>query len=289
MQLVSVICTCFNHENHVITALESVWHQSYTPIEIIIIDDASTDNSVMLIENWIADKPSIKFLKNKTNLGITKSFNSAAAIANGAFLMDFATDDILFPEAIAKLVTKFENSSHKNLGLVYANLENITEDGKFIRNYFENEETQRPTGYIFSSILDSGKSICSPTALISRTVFTKLNGYDENLAYEDLDFWIRLARQYEIDYLDTVLVQKRILDSSLGNQFYVKENASKMNHSTFLILQKASKICSNNLEFKMLLKRIHHEILLNFKHKNFGLLFQLFLLKIKIEIALRLQ
>ena len=95
MQLVSIICTCYNHSSFVIEALESVFNQSYKNIEIIIIDDASSDNSVYLIENWLLDKPNILFLKNEENKGITTSFNKASKYAKGEFLIDFATDDIL--------------------------------------------------------------------------------------------------------------------------------------------------------------------------------------------------
>lgn len=285
MQLVSIICTCFNHEKHVIATLESVWSQSHNNIEIIIIDDASTDNSVALIDDWIKNKPTIQFLKNSFNLGITKSFNKAAKLATGEFLFDLATDDILYPDAIEKLVNKFNISSYKKLGLVYANLENINEEGAHISNYFKKSESDRPTGTIFKNIIDTGKTICSPTALIAKKAFDFLNGYDENLAYEDLDFWIRLARKFEIDYVDAILVKKRIIENSLGKQFYCSKNSKKMNHSTYLILQKTIKICENKEELKTVMKRIHHEIILNYHTRNFILLLQLLILKVKCSIT----
>jgi len=67
--LVSVIVLCYNQEKFVAEAIESVFKQDYEPIEIIIYDDASTDNSQYVIENFIAKHPEVKYIPGKTNLG----------------------------------------------------------------------------------------------------------------------------------------------------------------------------------------------------------------------------
>ncbi len=71
--------------------------------------------------------------------------------------------------------------------------------------------------------------------------FDELKGYDENLAYEDLDFWIRASRLYQFDFIDCILIQKRISDTSLTSSFYDKNNSrfKKINTTTYLILKKA--------------------------------------------------
>ena len=58
--------------------------------------------------------------------------------------------------------------------------------------------------------------------MIKKEVFDQLSGYDENLAYEDLDFWIRASRVYDFDFTDEILVQKRIVINSLGSDFHKK-------------------------------------------------------------------
>lgn len=281
--VVSIICLNYNQEKNVQEALHSVLAQSYENIELIILDDCSTDNSVIIIEEWLKNnKINAKFVKNNSNQGVTKSFNNAVSFCSGKYLFDFASDDLLLPDTIQELVTKFESSTYTNLGLVYANLENIDEDGHFISYYFDTKE--RPNGYIFEKIIDSGKTICSPTALISSKVFKNLKGYDESLMYEDLDFWIRLSRDYEIDYLDKVLVKKRKTSNSLGEQFHSKIISKKINTSTYKILKKAFSLCKSKTEFRALLRRIHYEIGLNFKLRNFRLLCKLLFLKLKIHL-----
>lgn len=287
--IVSVICLCYNHEKFVTEALDSIINQSYENIEIIIVDDCSSDDSVKNIKQWIQQHPDAIFIENDQNIGNTKSFNLAAKVAKGNFLIDFATDDLLVPDCIEKQISHFQNSTFKNLGLIYGNAALINENGQFMSYYFDVNEKgktieKRPTGEIFKNIIDSGKTICSVSAMISKPVFDSLQGYDENLAYEDLDFWMRLSRNFEIDYIDAVLVQKRMLYNSLGSQFFRKKRYSqKINHSTYLILKKIFGLIQNQSESKALLRRTHYEILLNCRSRNFSILLKLALLKLKIH------
>jgi len=289
--LVSVICLCYNHEPFVIETLESVLNQTYTNFELIIVDDCSRDSSVEKINHWLQKNPKCKFIQNQKNLGNTKSFNIAAQHANGAYLIDLAADDLLLPNCIEKQVTTFETSVLKNLGLVYGNVQNINEHNEILNEYFPvNKDnkviTKRPTGAIFSNVIDSGNTICSVSAMFSKEAFFHLNGFDEDLAYEDLDFWVRLSRVYEIDFIDEILVQKRRVCNSLGSQFHDKNYSKRINTSTFIILKKAYDLCDTENEYRKLLKRIHYEIRLNYKNHDFGLVFQSLLLKLKTEFKI---
>lgn len=289
--LVSVICLCYNHEPFVIETLESVLNQTYTNFELIIVDDCSQDASVEKINHWLQNNPKVTFIQNQKNLGNTKSFNIAAQHAKGTYLIDLAADDVLLPNCIEKQVNAFETSVYKNLGLVYGNVQNINESNQILNEYFPVDEThkvitKRPTGSIFSNIIDSGTTICSVSAMFSKEAYLKLKGFDENLAYEDLDFWIRLSKEYEIDFIDAILVQKRRVSNSLGSQFHVKNYSKRINTSTLIILKKAYTLCESKTEYRNLLKRIHYEILLNYKNKNFELVFQFLLLKSKTEFKI---
>ncbi|MFC7773232.1 glycosyltransferase family 2 protein [Flavobacterium sp. GCM10027622] len=285
--IVSVICLCYNHEEYVTDALDSIIKQTYDEIEIIIIDDCSTDKSVEKIELWLQNHPEIVFIQNKANLGNTKSFNIAAKQASGEYLIDFATDDLLIENCIKKQVDRFQNSIYKNLGLVYGNTLLVNEKGEFHSYFFDvdhNEKTivKRPTGRIFDHVIDTGKAICSVSGMVSKKAFDELNGYDEQLAYEDLDLWVRLSYEYEIDYIDSVLVKKRIISNSLGSQFHrEKKYSQKINHSTYLILKKIIRLVTTKNQCKALLRKINYEINLSIKSKNYGLLIKLLIVKMK--------
>lgn len=285
--LVTVICLCYNHETYVIESLDSVINQSYPAIELIIVDDCSTDNSKTIITNWLEKNPGIPFIANETNLGNTKSFNKTLKLAKGDFIIDLAADDILLPNCISLQLKKFKESRYKNLGIVYGNAELIKENGAFDSYFFPldaNKKTieKRQIGDIYLSVLSGGNSICSVSAMIKKTVLDHLDGYDENLAYEDLDFWIRTSRLYEVDFIDEILVQKRILANSLGTQFFKKNNerARIINRSTYLILKKGIALNRTRAEDLAIQKRVHHEIVHSLKVNDFGLLFKFIGLRI---------
>jgi len=290
--LVTVICLCYNHEAYVTESLDSVINQSYLPIQLIIVDDFSTDNSKIVIENWLHKNPEIHFISNKTNLGNTKSFNKALILAKGEYIIDLAADDLLLPNCIITQVNAFKNSNLKNLGVVYGNAELISEKGLLVSYYFpvntqKKVIKKRITGNIYENVLSDFDSICSVSAMMKKTVLDDLEGYDESLAYEDLDFWIRASRIYEFDFIDEPVMQKRIVSNSLANQFFKKNNpkTKKIDYSTYLILKKGIQLNQSIQEDLAIQKRVHNSIINCLENKNYWLVLKNF--KLRIILAWR--
>lgn len=276
--LVTVICLCYNHQDYVLKSLNSVLNQNYSAIELIVLDDFSTDNSKTVIETWLVDHPEIQFLANETNLGNTKSFNKALKLAKGEYIIDLASDDILLPNCVALQINAFKISRYDNLGIVYGNVELITENGKFDSYYLPVDTSKktikkRVTGDIYLSVLSGGNSICSVSSMVKKAVFDNLQGYDETLAYEDLDFWIRASRIYKFDFIDEILIQKRIVTNSLGTYFLKKNDsrAKKINHSTYFILKKTIQLNRTKLEDLAIQKRVHYDIIHTAKVRDYKL------------------
>jgi glycosyltransferase involved in cell wall biosynthesis len=261
--LVTVICTCYNHEKYVLDALNSVINQVYQNVQLIIVNDNSSDNSDDVILKWLTNYPNVKYIQNKTNLGITKSFNNAHKHTKGDYLIDLAADDILLPDCIRLQLDAFNNSNYTNLALVYGNAILINERGDFERYFFPRHEDggllkKHPTGDMYKYIISDVHSLCSVTAMIKTESFDSLGGYDTSLYYEDLDFWIRASREFNFDFTNDVLVKKRILKNSLGDS-YKKDSTyyTKINNSTYHILKKTFSLNKNKEEHKGLLKRIY--------------------------------
>ena len=280
--LVSVICLSYNHEVYVVEALNSVINQTYPNIELLIADDCSSDHSVGVIQDWLQHHPNVYFLANEKNLGNTKTFNQLAKKAKGEFIIDLAADDILLPNCIEKQVTTFQNSKYENLGIVYGNLLEIDENGNFIRNYYT-EEDHPESGNIYKMVIGRTTKICSVSSMVKKSVFEKLGYYDEDLAYEDLDLWVRTSRIYEFEYIPELLIKKRILASSLSSFFTQKKNpkTKKLHKSSLKILHKAFKLNQSKDEHKALLGRIRFEFYKFLKSKEYLLLFQLIFLGLK--------
>lgn len=257
---VSVICIAYNHEPFIEAALKSVFKQTYSDLELIVLDDGSNDGSVQLIKRIIEGKD-IPTVFHDKNEGYTKIFNQGFSMSSGEYIIDFALDDVMKPDFIAKSIEKFQTSSEKT-GVVFSNADYIDKDGVVIDNH--NERLFRkgmikavPSGDIFEWVLKR-YFICTPTMVIKREVLDRLGGYDESLAYEDFDFWVRSSRYWEYTYMDEVLFQKRKLRDSMSGQRHRFHFNEQMN-STFKVCEKAFHLVKTKKERKALIERLNYE------------------------------
>ena len=129
--LVSIVCLCYNHQAFVRQAVESVIQQSYSPLQIIVADDASSDASVAEILKLKTEYPFLDLLLIAENVGNCKAFNAAYKLAKGEFIIDFATDDLMLPDRIEKQV-QFFGQQDRNTGVVFTDAVYIDEAGNFI-------------------------------------------------------------------------------------------------------------------------------------------------------------
>lgn len=258
--LVSVICLCYNHERFISEALDSVLAQTYPDLEIIIMDDCSTDNSVAIIREYLQKYPQLTFLSTGTNQGNTKAFNIAWRASKGAYIIDFATDDVLLPERVAQQVAAFERLD-ETYGVVYSDAEYINDEGQHVRFHCQRNRAGEvisfaPSGDIFHHLLGR-YFICPPTMMMKRRVFEDLQGYDETLAYEDFDFWLRSSRRYKYFFLDAITTKRRLHASSLSHQLY--KPGDKQLASTVAVCEKAAELVQNAEERSALTRRLQYE------------------------------
>ena len=130
--LVTVICICYNQSRFVEEALDSIVSQTYKSIELIVIDDGSTDGSVKVIKNWISIHPETTLLINATNLGYCKTFNKAFGISTGSYCIDLAADDILLPNRVEDGLKSLSEAGNE-YGVTFSDAEHVDEQGNFIR------------------------------------------------------------------------------------------------------------------------------------------------------------
>jgi glycosyltransferase involved in cell wall biosynthesis len=258
--LVSVVCLCFNHERFVSEAIHSVLNQTYTNVELIVVDDCSSDSSVSVIEQIIKDHPNIQFLKLNENLGICAAFNRGLALTKGDFITDFAADDVMLPHRMERLLNRF-STLDQSYGVVFSDVVYINAAGKQLRYHTEhliekNLISKIPEGWVFKDILRR-YFISAPSMLVRSVVFKRLNGYDEDLAYEDFDFWVRSSREFKYAYMDEVLTKVRVVKGSMSSKLY--DLGDEQLHSTFLVCKKALKLCHDEEEKKVLLRRVRYE------------------------------
>ena len=255
--LVSVICLCYNQAAYVQQALQSVLSQTYSAIELIIADDASTDGSRAIIERFAQDHPHIQLVLNDSNQGNCRTLNKALALAKGKYVIDLAADDVLFNDRIEKQVAVFEQQG-ESCALVYSNACLINEKGIEIGKYFATNHhgkaiRQVPTGEVYERLLWDD-FICPPTTMFRKAILDQLGGYDETLSYEDFDCWIRMARDHTFAYLDDITMLRRVVKNSWGQKPKIHLASS------FAICQKAFKLNRNQAENHALSIRIRYFI-----------------------------
>ncbi len=254
--LVSVICLCYNHERFVRDALQSVIDQTYSPIELIVIDDFSLDGSAEIIRDFVTHHPAVAFIQLPANLGNCRAFNRGLWIAQGKYIIDLAADDILTAKRVERGVAVFE--SNPECGVQFSDAELMDENA--LTTGFHSDKFPHstiPSGMIFSEIL-ARYFINSPTMMMRKSLLDELGGYDESLAYEDFDFWVRSARRTRYVYLPEALVKRRVLTTSMGRQQYAK--ASVQQQSTFVVCKKALALCVEKEDFTALQRRIRYEL-----------------------------
>jgi glycosyltransferase involved in cell wall biosynthesis len=273
--LVTVVCLCYNHERFVKEALESVFNQTHQTVQLIVIDDASADGSVGVIRNILKEHPEVPFLALEKNNGNCRAFNQAIPLIKGDFVIDFSADDILLPSRIEEGVKTF-NHFGKEYGIHFSDAENISEDSQHLSFHSDRfPHSTIPQGDVYSAVIEK-YFICGPSVMIRTEVLKQMNGYDETLAYEDFDLWIRAAREFKFCYTPKVLIRRREVATSLGQQQFKKGSAQLI--STYKVCLKIQKLNRTRDEQRALSKRVTYEITVALRLSNFALAIRYFFL-----------
>jgi glycosyltransferase involved in cell wall biosynthesis len=227
--LVSILVASYNNSQYILETLNSIKNQTYGPIELLIIDDASKDNVCELIENWIlTNNFQVKFIKKLVNKGVCDSANTLIDNASGRFLSFFATDDIMLPNRIELLVRKM-NSVNEKVGFIYHDVECFGENITSF-NFLENKKVNYLKGNLYEDLVLGRFRFPTPGNFVKREVFDKVGKFDPRLRGEDIDMWFRVAEYFEFDYIEMPLVKYRIHGQSLSrnsSSIHVANDKSK--------------------------------------------------------------
>ena len=270
LPLVTIVALCYNHAPFLREALDSILAQTYPNLEVILVDDASTDASTAILKRYAAANPTWQLLLLPQNLGNCAAFNRAYRQSRGEFLIDFATDDVLLPNRITQQVAAFQQLE-PSYGVVYSDAELIDEHSRFVRRHYRRDahgwlHPQPASGNIFAEVL-SRYFISTPTMLMRRATLNDLGGYDETLAYEDFDFWVRAARTWYFYFLDEVTTRKRLHPAAMSRRGYRPHDPFLT--STIQVCRKALLLCRTPAEKAALTVRLRWEMHQAVRWRNF--------------------
>lgn len=185
--LVSVVIACYNGEKYIDKCLNSITNQSYQNIQILICDDASTDNSYSILKNWQSIDPRIILLRNSDNKHSAASRNSCIEISSGKYILIQDIDDYSSHNRIELLV---QSLYLNKVDFVSSSMFIIDENGT-IKNNKILKHKKFPNKYDFICNI----SFNHPATLFLKSVLLKVNGYrvaEETKGSEDYDLFMRL-------------------------------------------------------------------------------------------------
>lgn len=214
--LVSILMTAYNRETLIGEAIESVLNSTYKNFELIICDDASTDNTVNVAKAFAAKDNRIKVLVNNKNLGDYSNRNRAAGFAKGKYIKYLDSDDKLSPTGLQVMVESMERYPEAALGIVQFKSPNnehdqfpvLVDSHKAYVEHFYGREILRfgPTG-----------------SIIVKEIFDKLGGFGTRRFISDTECWLKIAAQYPIVKIQPDVVWWRVHENQefdVGNKTF---------------------------------------------------------------------
>jgi glycosyltransferase involved in cell wall biosynthesis len=206
MAQVSVIIPTYNGASYVASAIQSALNQTFEDLEILIVDDASTDRTLNEIEPFLTDKR-VKLLCNTSNLGIPATKNKAVKMARGQFIAFLDQDDVWLPNKLEVQINHLKQDD--NIGVIASAIYFIDESGNLIGKKILNIENAQPLTQVKRLLL--GNFITNSSAVVRRSCFDKVGYFNENLrGSDDYDLWVRIAKYFKIHYLNQILIKKRL-------------------------------------------------------------------------------
>jgi len=222
---VSVIIPAHNYGRFIGAAIESVVSQTRAPLEVLVVDDGSTDDT----EEKVRAFSEVKYFRKERG-GVSSARNLGVSNSRGEYIAFVDADDTWVSTKLEKQLDKFRQDTE--IGLVHCGVRRIdTATGEI--NWFEMSGAE---GWVIDDlVLYQGPQIMGPgsTIVVRRDVFEDVGGYDQNLTHgEDWEFCVRVAKKYKIGFVEEALVNYR------GHGANAHLNIGQMETSTLLAWSK---------------------------------------------------
>jgi glycosyltransferase involved in cell wall biosynthesis len=233
--LVSVNITTFNRSKLLLNSIDSILRQSYENIEIVVVDDCSSDDTEIVIRQYTNKHDNIRYYRHLMNMGNAKARNTALEKCKGIFVAFMDDDDEwIDEEKLAKQVLILNNNRH-NIGIICSSVRLDKGNGIFV-----DKVIHKPID-LKEKILSGNGVIYSPTVLTSRQIMKQVGGFDPNMKRGvDSEFYRTCIVQYKYDvyFMDEIttkireygddrmtlaLDEKEIVKAIIANLYLVKK------------------------------------------------------------------
>jgi glycosyltransferase involved in cell wall biosynthesis len=195
--LVSIIVPSFNQGRFIRQTIESALAQSYRPLEIVVVDGGSSDETLQVLRSF-GERPELRW-RSEPDDGVAHAVNKGLALAAGSIAGIQSSDDYYLPGALEAAVAAFSDPS---VGLVYGDVQKVDEAG------VEVLRTRLP-GFSLERFLAKMTWIPQPAAFFRVALARALGGWDSRYFVADTEFWLRMAFRAQVAKVDRVLGARR--------------------------------------------------------------------------------
>jgi glycosyltransferase involved in cell wall biosynthesis len=201
MPKISIVLPTYNGSRYLDESIQSCLNQSYSNIELIVVDDGSTNSLTNVVNKY--NDPRLRYIRKENNSGLPDTLNAGFKVSNGDYLTWTSDDNIYHKDAIKIMCERLNNDSE--IMLVYCNYNLIDEEGAIKETVF----TGKPEDlYSYNCI--------GPCFLYRRKIFETIGDYDGNcILVEDYDYWLRIWKYFKMVRIDNSLYFFRLHQSSL--------------------------------------------------------------------------
>jgi glycosyltransferase involved in cell wall biosynthesis len=211
---VSVVMPVFNDSATLPAALDSILHQTFRDLEVVIIDDGSTDDTPELLRRYEEGDDRIRLIRNERNEGIARSLNRGIQEAGGALIARMDADDVSALYRIEKQVAYLRE--HDEVGVLGTQSRVVNERGEPLPRW-------TPALPVCHDLvvwqLFETTPIFHPSVVVRTDVVRAAGGYDDRLTHgEDMDLWTRLAFKTTFANLPEALLDYRVEEESYGSK-----------------------------------------------------------------------
>jgi len=279
MPKVSIILSSYNHGKYIADAIQSILNQTFNDFELIIIDDASKDDTFKILQTF--NDPRMKIQYNKVNLGVNVNRNRYIEQAKGEYIAIMNADDEWLPTKLEKQV-KFLDENPE-IGAVFTHANIIDDKGDDFADkdhpYYNEFHEQNRTRFEWLNIFFySGNHLCHPSVLMRKKCHEDIGYYDLRLGQlVDYDLWIRLCMKYDIHVIPEKLIKFRVLSDESNISGNRPETNKRVRWVSIQILKNYLKIRTTSDFLKIFPEAT------KYKHKIDDSLIPFFLAQLAIE------
>lgn len=208
---VTVIIPTYNRAGTIAESIQSVLDQTYTNLEVVIVDDGSMDETEAII-NKLADERT-KYVRLDKNSGVANARNVGVNLAKTDWIAFQDSDDIWHKDKLEKQMTYAKE--YPEYALIYSKYKLFYQNG--VESVMPAYPLEVMEGNMFKALLERNV-IDAPTILVKKEEFLSVGGFDIDFhALEDWDFVIRFAKQYKIGYVEEVLIDSRVTSGGVSS------------------------------------------------------------------------